>query len=47
VLPFYEDSVESTEIPEDLKDNFDQLKPEEYQEFSYLNNFFKRYNKVA
>lgn len=46
VLPFYEDSVDPTEIPEDLKDNFETLKPEEYQEFSYLNNFYKRYNKV-
>lgn len=30
VLPFYEDTVDPNEIPEDLKDTFDQLKPEEY-----------------
>jgi hypothetical protein len=30
VLPFYEDSVDNNEIPEDLKDVFESLKPEEY-----------------
>ena len=30
MLPFYEDTVDPNEIPEDLKDTFDQLKPEEY-----------------
>ncbi len=46
VLPFYEDTVDPNEIPEDLKETFEFLKPEDYQEFSYLNNFYKRYNKV-
>ena len=46
VLPFYEDTVDPNEIPEDLKDTFEFLKPEDYQEFSYMNNFYKRYNKV-
>ena len=29
-----------------MKNQFQQLTPEEYEEFKYLNNFFKRHNKV-
>eukprot|EP01017_Pseudomicrothorax_dubius_P008203 TRINITY_DN12672_c0_g1_i1.p1 TRINITY_DN12672_c0_g1~~TRINITY_DN12672_c0_g1_i1.p1 ORF type:complete len:501 (-),score=153.10 TRINITY_DN12672_c0_g1_i1:36-1538(-) len=46
VLPFYESSVELEDIPEDLRSAFNELTPEDYEEYSYLNNFFKRYNKV-
>lgn len=46
VLPFFEGSVEENEIPEDFKQSFTELTPEEYEEFRYLNNFYKRYNKV-
>jgi len=46
VLPFYENTVDDAEIPEEYKEDFEELKPEEEQEFSYLNNFYKRYNKV-
>lgn len=46
VLPFYENSVDEVEIPEDLRSALEELTPEETQEFAYLNNFYKRYNKV-
>jgi len=29
-----------------MKPQFDMLKEKEYAEYSYLNNFYKRYNKV-
>jgi hypothetical protein len=29
-----------------LKDELEYLKPEEKEEYAYLNNFYKRYNKV-
>ena len=29
-----------------MKNQFQELTPEEYEEFKYLNNFFKRHNKV-
>jgi len=46
VLPYSEDSVDVAEIPEQLKEEYDELSVEDQQEFSYLNNFYKRYNKV-
>jgi len=46
VLPFYEGSIDPSEIPEDFKQGFEELGYEQYEEYSYLNNFFKRYNKV-
>jgi dynein regulatory complex subunit 2 len=46
VLPFYESTVDENEISEELKNQFQELTPEEYEEFKYLNNFFKRHNKV-
>ena len=46
VLPFYEDTVDSDEIPEDLKIIFEEITPDMYSEYSYLNSFYKRYNKV-
>lgn len=46
VLPFYETTVGETEIPEDLQEAFKEISPEDYHSFAYLNNFFKRYNKV-
>ena len=29
-----------------MKNQFQELTPDEYEEFKYLNNFFKRHNKV-
>ncbi|EGR27764.1 hypothetical protein IMG5_189650 [Ichthyophthirius multifiliis] len=46
VIPFYEETVDDDEIPQQLKDELEYLKPEEKDEYSYLNNFYKRYNKV-
>lgn len=46
VLPFYESTVDENEISEEMKNQFQELTPEEYEEFKYLNNFFKRHNKV-
>lgn len=46
VLPFYETTVDESEISEEHKNQFQELTPEEYEEFKYLNNFFKRHNKV-
>ncbi|CAD8138135.1 unnamed protein product [Paramecium octaurelia] len=46
VLPFYEDTVDLDQIPENLKNDFEAIEKEQYEEFAYLNNFYKRYNKV-
>ena len=46
MLPFYESTVDENEISEEMKNQFQELTPEEYEEFKYLNNFFKRHNKV-
>ena len=46
MLPFYENTVDENEISEEMKNQFQELTPEEYEEFKYLNNFFKRHNKV-
>ena len=46
VLPFYESSVDENEIPEQLKKDFENLKKEDAEEYAYLNNFYKRFNKV-
>lgn len=46
VLPFYESQVDQAEIPEDLKEDYDELSKSDAAEYGYLNNFYKRYNKV-
>lgn len=46
VLPFYEDSVLPEDIPPELRKDFEAIQAEQYEEFSYLNNFYKRFNKV-
>eukprot|EP01006_Ploeotia_vitrea_P030771 TRINITY_DN63110_c0_g1_i1.p1 TRINITY_DN63110_c0_g1~~TRINITY_DN63110_c0_g1_i1.p1 ORF type:complete len:108 (+),score=0.22 TRINITY_DN63110_c0_g1_i1:983-1306(+) len=46
VLPFFESSVDDAEIPEQLKEDFDELSKEDAQEYAYLSNFYKRFNKV-
>lgn len=46
MLPFYESSVDENEISEEMKNQYQELTQEEYEEFKYLNNFFKRHNKV-
>lgn len=46
ILPFYESTVDEDEIPEQLKKGFEHLKDEDAEEYAYLNNFYKRYNKV-
>mmetsp|Transcript_22244 Transcript_22244/g.19082 ORF Transcript_22244/g.19082 Transcript_22244/m.19082 type:complete len:171 (-) Transcript_22244:461-973(-) len=46
VLPFYESTVEEEDVPEELKKDFQEISSEKYAEYTYLNNFYKRYNKV-
>lgn len=46
VLPFYESTIPVDKIPVEMKPQFDLLKEKDYNEYSYLNNFYKRYNKV-
>ncbi|KAL4428775.1 hypothetical protein ABPG74_001289 [Tetrahymena malaccensis] len=46
VLPFYESSVDEDQIPEQFKNEFEYLKKEDAEEYAYLNNFYKRFNKV-
>jgi hypothetical protein len=46
VLPYYEDTVDQSEISQEMRNQFQELTAEEYEEFKYLNNFFKRHNKV-
>ena len=46
VIPFYESTVTEDDIPEDLRVTFDQITEEQYKRFSYVKNYFKRYNKV-
>lgn len=38
--------MDESELSEELKNQFQELTPDEYEEFKYLNNFFKRHNKV-
>ena len=38
--------MDESELSEELKNQFQELTPDEYDEFKYLNNFFKRHNKV-
>ena len=46
VIPFYESTVTEDEIPEDLRVVFNEIDEDEYRRFSYVKNYFKRYNKV-
>jgi len=46
VLPFYESTVDDATVPEELRGDFEEITPEQYAEYTYLNNFYKRYNKV-
>jgi dynein regulatory complex subunit 2 len=46
VVPFYESTVTEDEIPEDLRVVFNEVTEEEYKRFSYIKNYYKRYNKV-
>lgn len=46
VLPFYESNVDDADIPADLKADFEEIDMETYEEYTYLNNFYQRYNKV-
>jgi hypothetical protein len=46
VIPFYEGTVIEEEIPADIRKEFEEISGDKYQEYSYLNNFYKRYNKV-
>lgn len=46
VLPFYESTIPIDKIPPEMKPKFYLLKEKDYKEYSYLNNFYKRYNKV-
>jgi len=46
VLPFYDSSIEDATVPEELRSDFEEITPEQYAEYTYLNNFYKRYNKV-
>jgi len=46
VIPFYDTTVEDATVPEELRGEFEEISPEQYAEYTYLNNFYKRYNKV-
>lgn len=46
VVPFYETTIDENEIPEDLRVIFNEITPDEFKKFSYLKNYFKRYNKI-
>lgn len=46
VLPFYDSTIEDATVPEELRGEFEEITPEQYAEYTYLNNFYKRYNKV-
>lgn len=46
VVPFYESTIDENEIPEDLRTIFNEITNEEFKKFSYLKNYFKRYNKI-
>lgn len=46
VIPFYESTVTEDDIPEDYRVAFSEITPEQYRRFSYVKNYFKRYNKV-
>ena len=46
VLPFYESTIPEESIPPEMKPQFEKLKEKDYGEYSYLNNFYKRFNKV-
>merc|ERR1711976_467503 len=46
VVPFYESTIDENEIPEDLRTIFNEITPQEFKKFSYLKNYFKRYNKI-
>jgi len=46
VLPFYESTLDDTTVPEELRAEFEEITPEQYAEYTYLNNFYKRFNKV-
>jgi len=46
VLPFYDSTVEDATVPEELRGEFEEITPEQYAEYTYLNNFYKRFNKV-
>jgi hypothetical protein len=46
VVPFYESTVTEEDIPEDLRVIYSEITEDEFKSFSYIKNYFKRYNKV-
>ena len=46
VQPFYESTIPVESIPEGMIAKSELLSDKQYQEYSYLNNFYKRFNKV-
>lgn len=46
VVPFYESTITEDDIPEDLRVVFNEISEEDFKKFSYVKNYFKRYNKV-
>lgn len=45
-MPFYESTITEDDIPEDLRVVFNEISEEDFKKFSYVKNYFKRYNKV-
>jgi len=46
VIPFYESTIKEENIPQELRPTLFELKEKELLEYTYCNNFYKRYNKV-
>jgi hypothetical protein len=46
VLPFYEQTIKEENILKELRPTMFDLTEEKLLEYSYCNNFYKRYNKV-
>ena len=45
-MPFYESTITEDDVPEDLRVVFNEISEEDFKKFSYVKNYFKRYNKV-
>jgi len=45
-VPFYESTITEDDVPEDLRVVFNEISEEDFKKFSYVKNYFKRYNKV-
>lgn len=46
VIPFYDSTITEEDIPEDLRVVLNEISEEDFKKYSYIKNYFKRYNKV-